>query len=222
PALVRDIVRHYRPLGVYYYQFFNEPNLHDQWAVPEPHTPERFAAYWLSLAQVVVDERALAGLAPLAPGGDLSDYEFLQRSLAYLAQQGQWRVLARTWVGLHNYTFGVPDDYVADEQGFARYRRYNAIVVATLGESRPILSTEAGPAPADGRWQPDPAATPAVQAEWVVAAYAHMGRAPAYFFCHSPWLIGNRVGGGRDERWEALAWFKEGYEMPIVARLKGE
>ncbi|MBU1747844.1 MAG: hypothetical protein KKA73_09150, partial [Chloroflexi bacterium] len=126
PARVRDIVRHYRPLGVYYYQIFNEPNLHDQWAVPEPHSPERFVDYWLPLAQVVVDEQALTGLAPLAPGGDLSDYEFLQRSLAYLAQQGQWRVLARTWVGLHNYTFGVPGDYVADEQGFARYRRYNA------------------------------------------------------------------------------------------------
>jgi len=165
PALVRDVVRHYRPLGVYYYQLFNEPNLHDQWTacqavgvVPEPHSPERFAACWLPLAQVVVDEQALAGLAPMSPGGDMSDYEFLQRSLAYLARQGQWRVLARTWIGLHNYTFGVPPDYVRDEQGFARYRRYNAIVAATLGESRPILSTEAGPAPADGRWNPDPGA----------------------------------------------------------------
>jgi len=220
PAVVRDIVRHYRPLGVYYYQLFNEPNLHDQWAVPEPHTPERFAAYWLPLAEIVVNEQALAGLAPLSPGGDVSDYVFLQRSLAYLAQQNRWCILARTWVGLHNYTFGVPPDYVADEQGFARYRRYNAIVVATLGESRPILSTEAGPGPADSRWNPDPAATPAVQASWVVAAYAHMRNAPAYFFCHSPWLIGNQAGGGHDERWEPIAWFQKGGALPVVGRLK--
>ncbi|MBU1748284.1 MAG: hypothetical protein KKA73_11400 [Chloroflexi bacterium] len=224
PAVVRGIVRHYRLLGVYYYQVFNEPNLHDQWAVPEPHSPARFVDYWLPAAQVIVDERALAGLAPLAPGGDLSDYAFLRGCLADLTARNVWGVLSRTWIGLHNYTFGVPppEGYVTDDQGFARYRRYNAIVVATLGESRPILSVEAGPAPADGRWNPDPAATPAVQAEWVLAAYAHMRRAPAYFFCHSPWLIGNKVGGGKDERWEPIAWFKEGAAMPVVARLKGE
>jgi hypothetical protein len=222
---LRKLVTHYRRLGVHYFQVFNEPNLDREWGAGFPHTPDRFVQYWLPAARVVVQHGGYVGLAPMSPGGDYSDYEFLRGSLSTLVAGKEYAVLNRAWISVHNYTSGSPADFIDDVRGFGRYRRYAAISRAVLGAVLPMLGTEGGSAPPAQSPHPwddqGPEASWEVQAGWIQAAYRFMSHSEPYFFCYSPWLIGNKVGGGHDERWESAAWFKQAGHEEVVDRVKG-
>jgi hypothetical protein len=222
---LRNLVTHYWRLGVRYFQVFNEPNLDREWGAGLPHTPARFVQYWLPAARVVVQQGGYVGLAPMSPGGDYSDHEFLRGSLATLVAGKEYAVLNRTWISVHNYTSGSPADFIGDVRGFGRYRRYAAISRAVLGAVLPMLGTEGGGTPpaqslhrGNDLW---PGVSWAVQGGWIRAAYRFMSHSEPYFFCYSPWLIGNKVGGGHDERWESASWFKEGGHEEVVDLVKG-
>jgi len=216
---VAKVVTQYRPLGVHYYQIFNEPNLHREWGEGGGHQPERFADLWADAAMTVLANGGLPGLAAMSPSGDTSDYEYLARSLAHLVVQNRYHVLNRTWLSVHNYTGGVPVDFIGDTAGFGRYRGYAGICRAVLGTPLPMIGTEGGVTPADGAWPGG--ATSQQEAEWIAQAYDFMAtRRESYLLVYSPWVLANFAGGGRDARWEAAAWFQVDGPRPVVAAVQ--
>ncbi len=218
---VEAVVKHYLPLGVRYYQIYNEPNLADEWGEDGDRSPERYAALWADAATVVLYAGGLPGLAALSPGGNTSDYEYLARTLSYLVRAQRFDLLNRSWLSVHNYTGGAPADFVSDAAGFGRYRRYAEISRGALGAPLPMIGTEGGPVPADGAWQ---AAVGDEQVgAWMTAAYAFMQtKREPYFFAYSPWLLANAAGGGTDTRWESAAWFRaDGSPRAMVQAVKG-
>jgi hypothetical protein len=54
-----------------------------------------------------------------------------------------------------------------------------------------------------------------------VAAYQFMETAPDYYFCFSPWVLGNKIGGGTSEDWESTAWFRrDGQQQAVVEAVR--
>ena len=204
---VQKITRHYRAMGVRYYQIYNEPNLYEEWAEEGTRSPERFADLWAEGAAAVLAEGGLPGLAAMSPGGNMSDYVYLSRVLGRLLATQRYDLLNRAWLSVHNYTGGAPADFTGDPTGFGRYRRYAEICRAVLGAPLPMLGTEGGPAPANGVWTSQ--AGEREEAAWIVQAYHFMqSRREPWFLVYSPWLLANAAGGGDDPRWEAAAWFQ--------------
>lgn len=214
----RRVVEHYRALGVRYIQIYNEPNLKDEWHDGKVATPEQFTSLWLEAAEIVITANGFAGLAALSPSGDpstgsgqaVSDYDYLRATLEALSHTRRYDVLQRTWLAVHNYSGGRPSDFVGDEAGYGRYRRYAAISRVMLGTVLPMIGTEGGPQPADAQ----------TQARWIAEAYQSLRAREPYWFAYSPWLIGNAVGGGKDARWERAAWFKVDRVEPVVEMVK--
>ncbi len=183
------IVARYRERGVRYFQVFNEPNAESEWSAPAPHTPERFALYWVQAAEVVAANGGLPGLSPMSPSIDNSDLAFFNAALAELARLGRYDLINMSWVSIHNYG-GMSTD------GFFRYRQYDAAVRKVFGGSLPILITEGGMETAMGT-------APVITAMY---SFVEREREP-YLLAFAPWLIGNKVGGGHDPLWEEAAWF---------------
>ena len=198
------IVARYRERGVRYFQIFNEPNADDEWGVETPHSPERFVAYWIQAAEVVAANGGLPGFAPMSPQKDGSDLVFFQAALQELKRLGRFDLANLMWTSVHNY--GSFDPANPTQDGFFRYRSYDAIVKKVLGGSVPIIITEGGLGDAD-------------QMTAVIAPmYQFVSKQrEAYFLAFAPWLIGNAVGGGHDSRWESAAWFT-GTPRQIVPR----
>ncbi|MBI2303297.1 MAG: hypothetical protein HYU86_00930 [Chloroflexi bacterium] len=211
-------VRYYRSLGVNYFQIFNEPNRSHEWQKPEALSPRRYMDYWLPLASLVTYYGGYPGLGALDPQSqEFGDFAFLKETLLELQTRGRADILTRTWVGLHNYTSGTPQDYTSDTQGFARFEAYHQIVTDILGFALPILGTEGVLSSHDPRWREDTKGASRLQALWVGQGYRFMATAPTYLFTFSPWLIGNRVGGGRDSQWEPGTFFASGRgPQPVV------
>ena len=183
------IVARYRERGVRYFQVFNEPNAESEWSAPVPHTPERFALYWVQAAEVVAANGGLPGFTPMSPRIDNSDLTFFNAALAELARLGRYDLINLSWISIHNYG-GMSAD------GFFRYRQYDAAVRTVFGGSPPMLITEGGMETAMGT------------ASVIAAMYDFVERErEPYLLAFAPWLIGNKVGGGHDPLWEESAWF---------------
>ena len=183
------IVARYRERGVRYFQVFNEPNAESEWSAPAPHTPERFALYWVQAAEVVAANGGLPGFSPMSPRIDNSDLAFFSAALAELARLGRYDLINLLWISIHNYG-GMSAD------GFFRYRQYDAAVRKVFGGSLPIMITEGGMETAIGT-------APVISAMY---GFIEREREP-YLLAFAPWLIGNKVGGGHDPLWEEAAWF---------------
>ena len=106
------------------------------------------------------------------------------------------------WLAVHNY--GDFDARHASDDGFFRYRAYDAIVKQVFAgspsagsvQSLPMIITEGGLG--------DAAALTNVIAP--MYRFVTNQREP-FLLAFAPWLIGNAVGGGQDARWELAAWF---------------
>jgi hypothetical protein len=195
-------VRHYRQLGVQYFQLYNEPNLYAEAAGLVPN-PDYYVSQWIEAAQQVVDNGGLPGFGALSPGGEYDDLTFLRGSLEALQRRHRLDLLNRGWIAIHNYAQYQPVDSTA---GYLRFRLYNQIVVEQLGRSLPILSTEGGHY-ADMR----------EQYAHVTGEYRYLALREDYFFCHTYWLLGNGVGGSWDQTFEYQALFHaDGYIDPLV------
>lgn len=188
------IVARYRERGVRYFQIFNEPNAKDEWNGEGPYTPERFVAYWIQAAEIVAANGGLPGFAPMSPQPDDSDLIFFQSALTELKRLGRFDLVNLMWLSVHNY--GDFDPRFPTDDGFFRYRSYDAMTKQVLGGSLPIVITEGGLG--DGEQMADLIA-PMYQ-------FISSKREP-YLLAFAPWLIGNAVGGGHDPRWETAAWF---------------
>jgi hypothetical protein len=199
---VGDLVAHYRPRGVIYYQLYNEPNVNG-----ENHqgfaNPNQYALTWASAAREVIANGGLPGIGALSPGGQYNHYDFLDRTLGALVYNGDAHLLNHTWLSIHNYHGTRPLD---DPEGFLLFRNYDQIVRSHLGRSLPMIGTEAGSYSTD----------PQVEKNLIVWQYSYMRNAEPYFLAHSYWLLANSEGGSFDTTWEWQALFKPGYVHPAV------
>lgn len=209
---VASLVRHYKSLGVRYFQLYNEPNLQleNQGGPPDP---QQFAAKWLDAAREVVAAGGFPGfgslsptpgLAPGAAPGDMDDLAFLQESLQEVKRLGGADVLGRSWLSVHNYG-----------QAHLRTRDYDRIVQEELGRSMPQIGTEAGIYPGD-------TLSPQAATEIVAGAYDYLPQREDYYFAYTYWIIANDAGTGlRDGAWDHQAMFKpNGEQSELVRYLK--
>ncbi len=196
------MVRHYRALGVPYFQLFNEPNLRVENGGRDPDVAD-YLDRWLPAARVVIANGGLPGLGALSPQGDVDDLTFLRETLRQLRQRGADDVLGRTWLSVHNYGA----DYL-------RVREYDRIVRAELGRSLPQIGTEAG-------IYPGPQLDQQEQTRIVADAYEYMKRREPYYLAYTYWIIANGLGGGHDPAWEHQALFQaDGSVHPLVDILR--
>lgn len=194
PKTLGATVAHQRAFGVRYFQIFNEPNNKDEWGVAT-RNPQWLARYWIGAAQVVLANGGLPGLPPFVTDG--SDLEYFQETLNELKRLGRYDLLHAMWISTHNY--GGMDD-----AGFFRYRAYQKIAQELFGRTLPMMSTEGGLATAE-------------QTAQIINTQFDFMRTQRdeYFFAYCPWLIGNSVGGGKDETWESQAWCVGALEKPM-------
>ncbi|MCC7165499.1 MAG: peptidoglycan DD-metalloendopeptidase family protein [Anaerolineae bacterium] len=185
PKTLGATVAHQRSFGVRYFQIFNEPNNKDEWGVPS-RSPQWLARYWVGAAQIVLSNGGLPGLPPFVTDG--SDLEYFQDTLIELKRLGRFDLLHAMWISSHNYG-GM------NEGGFFRYHQYQKIAQEILGHTPPILNTEGGLGTAEQTAQ-------IIDAQF---DFMRTQRDP-YLFAYCPWLIGNSIGGGKDEAWEPQAW----------------
>lgn len=207
------LVRHYKALGVNYYQLYNEPNLRieNQGKAPDP---KAYVDKWLTAAKTVIDAGGYPGfgslsptpgLAPGAAPGDMDDLKFLRESLQEIKRRGETEVLDRSWLSVHNYGYA-----------HLRVRDYDGIVQEELGRSMPQIGTEAGIYPGDTLSEEE-----AVQV--VAQAYNYLPQREDYYFAYTYWIIANDSGQGvPDPSWDHQALFRGDSRSPLVDILKQE
>ncbi|HEY3109800.1 MAG TPA: hypothetical protein VGL23_13655 [Chloroflexota bacterium] len=207
PGDLEAMVRHYKALGVDYFQIGNEPNLRLENGGETPSV-DRYLDAWVPAARRVIAAGGLPGFGALAPGGDVDDRQFLAQALDGLKSRGALDTLDRGWISLHNYAADAPPAVGKDVDGFLRFRSYDSIVREKLGRSIPIVGTEGG--------SYGPTQTSAVR-----DGMAYMdGQHEPYFFANTYWVIANAEGGGHDPQWEKHALFRADGPSPLVAALQ--
>lgn len=205
PGQLEKLVRHYRDMGVHYYQIYNEPNLRFENGGRDPDV-NRYLDQWVPAAQAVVRAGGLPGFGALSPGGDVDDLQFLRAALQELNRRGQAGILNWSWLSVHNYDWG-------DGKGFLRYRRYADAIQNELGRLMPMIGTEGGTYSGEGL-------TAQGQVDRVRQSYAYMANREPYFLAYSYWIIANEAGGGHDGAFSHQALFRPDGVSPIVEALK--
>jgi hypothetical protein len=219
PGDLEAMVRHYKALGVDYYQIYNEPNLKVENPDGVPSV-SRYLDYWIPAARAVARAGGLPGFGSLAPGGDYDDLQFLREALEGLKARGALDTLDRGWISLHNYTFNHPIEYAQDSNGFLKFRWYDEVARAVLGRSIPIIGTEGGTFVGAHEDKTFPPVDERRQVQMVTDAYRYMRRAEPYYFAYTYWLIANEAGGGLDQGFSRHALFKPDGATPLVEALK--
>jgi hypothetical protein len=215
------MVRHYKALGVEYFQLYNEPNNNGENVDGKPNV-DRYLDQWTAAAKVVAANGGHPGFGALSPGGNVDDLKFLDDSLAGLKRRGQLNLLNQAWIPLHNYSFNRPVDYVGDQHSYLKFRLYNDIIQRHLGRSLPMIGTEGGTHAGVDFDKRYPAVDEASQVQRVTDAYRYMAKSDRepYYFAFSYWIIANELGGGPEPAWSKQALFQPGYTSPIVDALK--
>jgi hypothetical protein len=130
PQALDGFVRHYRRLGVRYFQLYNEPNLKGHpggWRDHEQISVEHMLDVWLPAARVVQAAGGIPTTPPLAPGGHYDDVAFLDAFLGGIQARGAEDVFYGEWdaatgqvvrygaiLNVHNYGVGHPPQYPDD------------------------------------------------------------------------------------------------------------
>ncbi len=198
------LVRHYRKLGVHYFQLYNEPNLRVENGGKMPDV-SRYLDLWLPAARIVAANGGLPGFGALSPQGDVDDLTFLREALRQIKARGATDALNRAWLSVHNYGA----DYL-------RVRQYDEILRQELGRSLPQIGTEAG-------IYSGPHLSEEEQVRILADAYRYMRRREPYYLAYTYWVIANALGGGHDPAWEPQALFRaDGKVSPLVAILQAE
>ncbi len=211
------MVRHYKTMGVNYFQLYNEPNHEIE---NDGQTPDvnRYLDLWIPAAKIVAANGGLPGFGALSPGGPaadspkrVDDLEFLQTALKDIKARGETGVLDRAWLSAHNY---MGDKPLANPDGLLRVQRYDQIINDELGRSMPVIGTEGGSFVGGS-------VNEAVQMSLVTSAMRYMqnSREP-YNFAYTYWVLANSLGGGKDPSWEWQALFQSNHTSPIVEVLK--
>jgi hypothetical protein len=211
---VTPMARHYRALGVRYFQLYNEPNLPSENQDQSPSVA-RYLDLWLPAARQVVAAGGLPGLGALSPDAEVDDVEFLRQTLREIKRRGELALLDRAWVGVHNYLLDPPGVPVAQDRGFRRAELYDRVIREELGRPLPLIGTEGG-LPADRAGVQSGA-----DAQRIVQAFelVRTGARP-YELAYTYWLIANEEGGGGDPVFRQQALFRSDGPSPLVSALK--
>jgi hypothetical protein len=190
PDELAAMVRHYRQLGVRYFQLYNEPNNKIENPDGRPDV-ERYVTQWSDAARVVIMNGGLPGIGALSPGGDVDDLQFLDQTLESLVSRGQLHLLDCAWFSLHNYSFNRPIDYVGDQHSYLSFRLYDALIRQRLGRSLPMIGTEGGTRIGVAFDPAYPPVGPDRHVQLVLDAYRYLNRPERepYYFAFSYWLI---------------------------------
>ena len=213
------LVRHYKAMGVSYFQLYNEPNLNEENGGANPDI-DKYLDKWIPAARAVTEAGGLPGFGALAPGGNMDDMEFLRIALDRIKARGQTDVLDKAWLAMHNYTLNHPLDYTKDSNGFLKFKFYDQMIREKLGRSMPIIGTEGGThvgAQNDGEY---PEISEAKQVDMVQGAYNYMKNRDPYNFAYSYWVIANEEGGGTEPKFSKQALFQPDKISPVVDALK--
>ncbi len=206
------LVRHYKSLGVNYFQLYNEPN-HEVENDGKAPGVNRYLDLWIPAAKVVAENGGLPGFGALSPGGPeaasplrADDRDFLRAALQGIKARGETAVLDKAWLSAHNYMGEKP---LSNSDGLLRVQQYDSILNKELGRSMPIIGTEGGSFVIG-------LVTEADQTSLVTSAMQYMkdSRQP-YNFAYTYWVIANSLGGGRDPAWEWQALYQRGHTSPI-------
>lgn len=205
------LVRHYKRLGVSYFQIYNEPNLGLENNGDSPEV-KRYLDLWVPAAKRILAAGGLPGFGGLSPNGEVDDRDFLRSAVDELKRRGEEWVLNRGWLSMHNYAGALPLD---NPDGFLRFRQYADILRQHLGRVLPIIGTEAGTYVTQG-------VDESRQVDLVSGAYRHMAqKREPYNFAYTYWILANQAGGGQDESFEWQALFRPGgWVSPLVKALK--
>jgi len=218
---IEGMVRHYKAMGVSYFQPFNEPNLNCE--NPDGRVSvDRYLDVWVPAAQAIVRGGGLPGFGSMAPGGDYDDQKFLQASLDGLKSRGQLGALDNSWLSMHNYTWNHPIADRGDGDGFFKFRAYDAMVRQALGRDLPIIGTEGGTFEGQQEDPKMPAVTAAMAANWTRDSFQYLrDKREPWLLASSVWTIADIAGGGSDDRFEAQALFKaDGRTSSVVGALQ--
>ena len=202
------LVRHYKALGVSYFQLYNEPN-HTAETNGQAPDVNRYLDLWIPAAKAVADNGGLPGFGALSPGGQFKDTDFLSQALDGLKARGQLGLLDHGWLDIHNYQGDRPVD---DTEGFARFKVYSDIVRQKLGRDLPEIGTEGGSFVSGS-------ASEAERDARVTDAYRYMEHREPYNFAYSYWNVANEAGGGHDPAWEGQALFRNDGQSALVDEL---
>jgi hypothetical protein len=203
---LQALVRHYRELGVRYFQLYNEPNLMVETGGQFPDV-EHYLELWVPAAKEIIAAGGLPGFGALSPQGEMDDRDFLRQALAGLEQRGLLGLLNRSWLSMHNYTGPRALD---DPNGFMRFRQYNAIIESVLGRSIPIIGTEGGTHITEH-------VSEAQQVDMVTGAYKYMReRREPWNFAYTYWILAN----GHDPTWDEHALIRRDGPTALAQALK--
>jgi hypothetical protein len=205
---VGAMVRHYKALGVNYFQIYNEPN-HSVENDGQSPDVNRYLDRWIPAAKVVVENGGLPGFGALSPGGEFKDTEFLAQAIDGLRARGELGLLDRAWLASHNYQGDRP---LADPEGFSRFKVYAEVLQQKLGRLLPIIGTEGGTFVGGPQDEPRRIAL-------VTDAYRYMAAREPYNFAYSYWVVANAAGGGHDPAWEWQALIHPDGQSPLVDAL---
>lgn len=161
--IFRERIAYYQSLGVHLVQFFHNPNMKASWNAAswqKANLIERFVAMFRSYAKICVDLKVIPVFPTLTPGGDYSDLAFLSESLRLMKTEGNALIsnlflAADAGFQEHVSDWGKGGPLVEegrlklqvdgqDQRGFHIYEWYNAVVMAILGRSIPMLLLEVG------------------------------------------------------------------------------
>ncbi|MCB0210188.1 MAG: hypothetical protein KDJ52_12700 [Anaerolineae bacterium] len=203
---IKEMVQHYKNLGVDYFQIYNEPNLMVETGGQYPNV-DHYLDLWTTAARQVIDAGGLPGFGALSPQGEMDDRSFLQQTLVGLKKRGLTHLLDRSWLSMHNYTGPRP---LNDPDGFMRFRQYDAIIKALLGRSLPIIGTEGGTHITEH-------VSEEKQIDMVTNAYKYMReqREP-YNFAYTYWILAN----GHDSAWDEHALIRPDGPTELAKALK--
>ncbi|MCL5961964.1 MAG: hypothetical protein M1358_22075 [Chloroflexi bacterium] len=213
------LVRHYKPMGVNYYQLYNEPNLNVENPDGIPNV-DRYLDTWIPGARAVAEAGGLPGLGALSPGGNFDDIEFLKQTLDKIKERGEIATLDKAWLSMHNYTLNHPLDYAKDSNAFMKFKWYDTIIKEKLGRQMPIIGTEGGTHIGSADDKTFPPIDEAKQIDMVTGAYRYMKNREPYNFVYTYWIIANEEGGGSDTAFSHQALFKRTGQSPLVDALK--
>src|SRR5579859_5156457 len=202
------MVRHYKALGVSYFQLYNEPNVT---AENNGKTPDvtRYLDLWLPAAKIVAQNGGYPGFGALSPGGEAKDTTFLSDALDQIKARGETSVLNHAWLDIHNYQ---GNRQLSDPEGFSRYKVYADLLQQKLGRLMPMIGTEGGTFT-------DNSTNEAQRTGLVTDTYRFMENREPYNFAYSYWVIANQAGGGHDPAWEWQALIHPNSQSSLVSAL---
>jgi hypothetical protein len=112
---------HYVPMGLVYYELYNEPNISGYdggWCKNEPPDAAYLESIWALAAREIIARGGYPSLPSFFPTGKgVPGWEnsFFQQFLHTLKDRGDTDILYRSWSAIHNYMINHPPDYPRDE-----------------------------------------------------------------------------------------------------------